>query len=86
MTTGTPTEISARAGKVHVVTKADVGMGGAMFVVGVFFNKGAAVDACKGEGTFSIMTIDPNRAYKRGSMLDVDMIENVTAASIRTSP
>lgn len=32
-----------------------------------------------------IMSIDPNRVYRLGAMLDVDVIDNVTAASLRTT-
>lgn len=70
------------AGKVFIVTKTDVGLGNAGYVIGAFFKHHLAVDACVGPGTFTIMKVDPNRAYKRGAMLDCETIDNVTAASI----
>lgn len=72
--------------KVHVVTKSDVGMRGASYVVGVFFNSIDANKACVGPGTFTVHNIDPSRVYPRGTMLDVVVIDNVTAASIATAP
>lgn len=72
-------------GKLHIVTKSDVDMG-APYVIGVFTDHGLAVDACRGPGTFAIHSVDPDRAYRRGSMLDVEVIENVTASSVRTTP
>ncbi len=79
-------EIAGRAGKVWVVTKADAGMGLAAYIIGVFFNEPAALAACVGPGTFTVLKMDPNRVYPRGTLLDCVMIDNITTGSLRTRP
>lgn len=83
MSKSSRTNQSLRFGKVHIVTKSDVGVG-APYVIGAFFNSIDAANACKGPGTFTIYRVDPNRVYPRGTLLDCAVIDNATAGSLKT--
>lgn len=73
------------ADKIWVVTKADADMG-APYVVGAFTDPAAVALACSGPGTFTIAACEPNRAYRQGTLLDVEVIENITMGSLRARP
>lgn len=68
--------------KWHIVTKSDDGVG-APYVIGLFTQVEMAESACKGAGRFIIHSVDPNRVYPRGTLLDCRLIDNLTAASVR---
>lgn len=62
--------------KLYVVTKSDLGVR-APFVIGAFTCPSKARAACVGIGSFTIMHCDPNRVYPQGSLLDIEVIENL---------
>jgi hypothetical protein len=68
-----------------VVTKSDTDMD-APYVIGVFTDRVLADAACIGPGTFHVAGCRENRIYRRGDLLDVTVVENVTTYSLRTTP
>ena len=60
--------------RVFVVLKSPVGLDGAMEIVGSFSSRVRAGDACKGVGTYLIAHVTLDRAYKSGTLLNVELI------------
>lgn len=71
--------------KIWVVTKSDVDVG-APYLHGAFLTEKEARDSCVGPGTFLVAACDPGRAYPIGTLLDVEVVTNVTIPSLRARP
>lgn len=69
---------------VWVVQKSPVGVD-AQELIGVFTGYERAVDACSGVGTYYVAKLEPDRAYKIGTLLDVEVrvVTSVGAMSVR---
>ncbi len=67
--------------KVTILQKRDVGVD-APYLIGAFESIEKARAACTGVGTYFLMTVDANRAYAQGRMLDVEVIDRVSSLSI----
>lgn len=64
--------------------KSPVGLN-ATELIGAFTNYSLAVDACEGVGTYYIARVAPDRTYKIGSLLDVEVrvVTSVAAIAVR---
>lgn len=60
--------------RLYVVTKSPVGLDGAAEIVGTFTSRVRAGEACKGAGTYLIAHVALDRAYKSGTLLDVESV------------
>lgn len=67
-----------------IVHKSPVGLN-AQELIGAFTDYGLAVDACAGVGSYYLSKVYPNRAYRIGTLLDVEVriVTSVGALSVR---
>lgn len=65
--------------KLYLVTKAPIGLEGSAEIIGAFTTSDKANAACIGAGTYTIATVELDRAY-RGDLYDV-RLKVVTAAA-----
>jgi hypothetical protein len=61
-------------GPLFIVTKSPVGLDGAVEIVGAFTDKVLARKACAGAGVYLVAEVTPDRAYRSGTLLDVERI------------
>ena len=57
-----------------MVLKSPVGLDGTAEIVGGFSSRVRAAEACKGAGTYLIAHVTLDRAYKSGTLLNVERI------------
>jgi hypothetical protein len=67
-----------------IVTKAPVGLDGACEIVGVFSSKVRARAACVGAGDYLIAEVVPDRAYRSGTLLDVEKLVVMSAKEFKS--
>lgn len=68
----------------YVVQKSPLGLPGAMELVGAFSSEPLAAGACLGVGTYYITKLEPDRAYKIGTLLDVEVRVVTSTAALAT--
>jgi hypothetical protein len=68
----------------YVVTKSPVGIS-AQELIGVFTDETKAAGACVGAGTYYVARVEPDRLYKIGTLLDVEVrvVTSVEALKVR---
>ncbi len=66
-----------------VVIKSPVGLDGTAEIVGVFSTRDRARKACVGAGSFLVAEVTVDRAYKSGTLLDVERVVVTTEAELK---
>lgn len=58
----------------YVVLKSPVGLDGTAEILGVFTSRHRACQSCVGAGSYLIATVQPDRTYRSGTLLDVESV------------